>query len=133
MQMWKLDELPKKKFLTPDEEECEKHFVDTVYRVKERFGLRLQSARSKNLDLQSSYFKFMQEYLNLGHMEEITQDEVDRPKVYYTPHHPVVNKGKLRVVFSALAPAFNQLSLNKTLHTGQKLQQNIFNVLIRWH
>ena len=154
VQMWNLDQIPKKAFLTPEEEECEKHFVDTVYRVEGRFGVRLpfktkpyfpgsrqiaisslkrlQARLAKNLNLKSSYIKFMQEYLDLGHMEEIPKDEIDRSDVYYIPHHPVVNKGKLRVVFNASAPAFNHLSLNKTLHTGQKLQQNIVNVLIRW-
>ena len=116
---------------------CEYHLnLNLSFQVLDKITISslkwLQARFAKNLNLQSSYFKFMQEYLNLGHMEELTQDEVDRPKVYYTPHHPVVNKGKLRVVFNASAPAFNQLSLNKTLHTGQKLQQNIVNVITRW-
>lgn len=67
---------------------------------------RLQAHLAKNLNSQFSYFKFMQEYLHLGLMEKIQQDEIHRPDFYCIPHHSEVNKGKLIVVFNESAPAF---------------------------
>ena len=80
-----------------------------------------------------AYYNFMQEYLRLGHMEPVPDKELDKQDVYYIPHHAVFHTGKIRVVFNASMPSSNGLSLNASLYTGRKLQQNTILVLIRWH
>ena len=74
----------------------------------------------------------MREYLHLGHMELIPPDELDQADVYYIPLHAVFHNNKIRVVFNASMPVFNGLSLNVTLYTGPKLQQDIVLVSIKW-
>ena len=93
---------------------------------------RLQSRLNKNEKLKVEYDNFMKEYLHHGHMELIPQDEIEKADVYYIPHHAVFHNNKIRVIFNASIPAFNGLSLNATLLTGPKLQQDIVLVLIKW-
>lgn len=73
----------------------------------------------------------MNEYLALKHMESIPPNEIDKPDVYYIPHHAVFNRNKIRVVFNASMPSQNCLSLNSVLSSGRKLQQDIVLVLNR--
>ncbi|UYV72987.1 hypothetical protein LAZ67_10001402 [Cordylochernes scorpioides] len=81
--------------------------------------------------------EFMQEYLNLGHMEVINEIEPEQPshQVYYMPYHAVLRDQstttKLRVVFDASAKTSTGLSLNDLLYCGPKLQEDIFNILIK--
>ncbi|XP_024221799.1 uncharacterized protein LOC112212435 [Bombus impatiens] len=55
---------------------------------------------------------------------------------YYLPHHNVIKASshttKLRVVFDGSAPSTTEISLNDTLHTGPKLQEDLFCILIRF-
>ncbi|UYV63753.1 hypothetical protein LAZ67_2005511 [Cordylochernes scorpioides] len=82
--------------------------------------------------------EFMQEYLNLGHMEVINEIEPEQPshQVYYMPYHAVLRDQrtttKLRVVFDASAKTSTGLLLNDLLYYGPKLQENIFNILIKF-
>nr|CAI5834666.1 unnamed protein product [Callosobruchus analis] len=41
----------------------------------------------RNNDLKNQYHGFMQEYISLGHMSKITNDEVTNDVSYYIPHH----------------------------------------------
>ena len=145
---------PNKTFLTPDEAECENHFKETCFKIDGRFGVRLpfksppsfpgsreiatksftrlESPLSRNQDLKLAYNKFMQEYLDLQHMELVPPEEIDRDDVYYIPHHAVFHNENIRVVFNASMPSYNGQSLNDTLHSGPKLQQDIVLVLIKW-
>ncbi|UYV76911.1 K02A2.6-like, partial [Cordylochernes scorpioides] len=66
------------------------------------------------------------------------EDERDKPsdKCYYIPHHCVLREQssttKLRVVFDASCKTSNNYSLNEFLHTGPKLQHDIFNILVKF-
>lgn len=86
--------------------------------------------------LKADYNAFMQEYLDLGHMELSTRYE---PREYFIPHHPILREAslttKLRVVFDATAPSDNGVSLNDALHTGPLLLSDLWKILVRfrWH
>ncbi|UYV60969.1 hypothetical protein LAZ67_1002943 [Cordylochernes scorpioides] len=75
--------------------------------------------------------EFMQEYLNIGHMEVINEIEPEQPshQVYYKQYHAVLRDQstttKLRVVFDASAKTSTGLSLNDLLYCGPKLQEDI--------
>ncbi|XP_037931348.1 uncharacterized protein LOC119666139 [Teleopsis dalmanni] len=55
---------------------------------------------------------------------------------FYMPHQAVIRDDhsttKVRVVFDASAKTTNGKSLNEILHTGPKLQLDIFQLLIKW-
>ncbi|UYV61853.1 hypothetical protein LAZ67_1006857 [Cordylochernes scorpioides] len=92
----------------------------------------------KSPSILKQYCDFMDEYLLINHMELIPSDELDTPsgQCYYIPHHCVFKEQstttKLRVVFDASCKTSNGKSLNDFLHVGPKLQQDIFNILIRF-
>ena len=71
----------------------------------------------------------MQDYLQLGYMEPVPENDLNKQDVYYIPDHAVFHKDKIRFIFNASMTSSNGLSLND--YTGQKLQQDIVFVLIR--
>lgn len=90
----------------------------------------LERRLAKDSELYTAYRKFMDDYLNLGHMKPASV-----PGKYFIPHHAVIKreeKGlKIRVVFDASAKSTSGRSLNDCLCTGPKLQTEISDVLLR--
>lgn len=80
----------------------------------------------KDPALYTSYRKFMDDYISLGHMKPAPCQGN-----YFIPHHAVVKGDKLRVVFDASAKSTSGSSLNDCLVTGPKLQTEISEVLLR--
>lgn len=158
---WELDSLPKtENTLTPDEELCERKFLDDHYRDSTgRYTVRLpfkdntdpifKSSRdvalrrfyaierrlSRDSNLFHQYAEFMSDYIETGHMSLVPADEVGKGK-YYIPHHCVLRPDsattRLRVVFDASAKDACSRSLNDTQLTGPKLQPNIVEILLRF-
>lgn len=145
--------------MLPEDQECEQHFQNTHSRdTKGRYVVRLpfkkspqllgnsfnratrmmESLRNKfNSDVKYSeaYLKFMKEYENLQYMQLLkdANKELLHPN-FYLPHHGVWRESstttKLRVVFNGSSRTSSGVSLNEILHTGPKLQTDLFNVLI---
>ncbi|XP_029175376.1 uncharacterized protein LOC114943814 [Nylanderia fulva] len=160
VRFWETEEVPMKPSFTADEEKCEHHFRNTHARdesgryivrlpfkqfpprigdsrcIATRLYDRLEKRLSRDASLATSYNAFLQEYLDLGHMELVTGPESSHDPVVYLPHHPVVKSEslstKLRVVFNASCATSNKTSLNDHLYTGPKLQNNLMSILIRW-
>jgi len=159
---WELEELPDIVHLTAEEKSCEEHFADThgrdsTGRYIVRFPFRsprppLGSSRERamrrllqvekrfkeNPGLHEQYKAFMKEYLDLGHMVCVPDSKLDRPvgATFYLPHHPVLKESssttKLRVVFDGSAQSSSGVSLNKALMVGPKLQDDLFQILVRF-
>nr|XP_042911765.1 uncharacterized protein LOC122272315 [Parasteatoda tepidariorum] len=154
---WKLEEITEAKSYSEEEIACENHLKETFSRdstgriaVKfpfressEKLGSsrnfaihRLQRRFVKNQSLSMQYHKFMQEYLDLGHMELIPETDIDIPATssFYLPHHPVPNKigDKFRVVFDGSAKSSTGVSLNDKLMVGPQLQDDLTTLLIRF-
>ncbi|EFA02786.1 hypothetical protein TcasGA2_TC008524 [Tribolium castaneum] len=98
---------------------------------------RLQSIERrliKNPLLYEDYKAFMNEYLDLGHMQLLTNG--NSSDGYYIPHHCVIKADspstKLRVVFDASCPSSEGKSLNDSLFVGPKLQKDILTILSRF-
>lgn len=157
---WKIEEIPSKQFLTPEEEECENHFINTHSRDRSgRYVLRLpfrgnsvpelgnsfqialnryahhETRLQKKPALLSEYSGFLKEYEALGHMEKVQESDTILNAVYI-PHRPVIRDSssttRLRVVFNASSVTTNGTSLNDHLHIGHKLQREIGGVLSSW-
>ncbi|XP_049865132.1 uncharacterized protein LOC126366187 [Pectinophora gossypiella] len=155
---WNLEEVPSSNsIMTTDEEFCEEHFLKHTTRKSDgRFSVsmpirdnpetalgesykmatkryfNLEKRLNKNPELKKQYINFIQEYDSLGHLTRI-----DKPKFgYYLPHHAVIREcsetTKLRVVFDASAKTTNKKSLNDIQCVGPVVQDDLFNILIRF-
>ncbi|XP_017468190.1 PREDICTED: uncharacterized protein LOC108360428 [Rhagoletis zephyria] len=125
--LWELEEAPQKTHLTDDERYCEDFFEATHRRAPDgrfvvelplksdvplgdsrnnavRNLLRLERRFSRDENLRLRYNEFMQELIEMKHMELAPESS---NQTFYMPHHPVVKKSslttKLRVVFNASA------------------------------
>ncbi|GFX52353.1 uncharacterized protein TNCV_4323711 [Trichonephila clavipes] len=128
-ELWKLEEVPKTnaKFQIPDP--CEESFSKSVKRNNEgRYMVNLpfkenntlgeskkkkavqllyalENKFHKNKQFKDNFLNFMNEYLALGHMREISQKRDDETPNCYIPYHMVINEKstttKCRVVFNA--------------------------------
>ncbi|XP_071582573.1 uncharacterized protein, partial [Temnothorax nylanderi] len=140
------------------EQACEDHFLSTHLRDEtgryvvrlpfkgspeelgnskikaERMMRSLASKFEKDSNHAALYRKFMHEYKQLNHMERISDSTPEPSSAYYLPHHGVLREQslttKLRVVFNGSCPTSNGISLNDLLHTGAKLQTDLFDVLL---
>lgn len=156
---WETEEiLTATKTLSRDEQECENQFKATHsrdatgrYIVKlpfkdsaDKLGdskskafrqmTNLQHKFSSNESYAKLYKEFIEEYEQLNHMKRVENTQCEPEKVYYLPHHGVYREHslstKLRVVFNGSSKTTTGYSLNQILHSGAKLQLNLFNVLI---
>ncbi|EFA13176.1 hypothetical protein TcasGA2_TC010310 [Tribolium castaneum] len=97
---------------------------------------RLQSIERrliKNPLLYEDYKAFMNEYLDLGHMQLLTNG--NSSDGYYIPHHCVIkadSPSTSRVVFDASCPSSEGKSLNDSIFVGPKLQKDILTILSRF-
>lgn len=94
---------------------------------------RLISSLSKNPSKQIAYTEFMNEYRQLGHMQEVS-DNPDRG--YFLPHHAVYKESssttKTRVVFDASAATTTGVSLNDTQLVGPTVQSDLITLILRF-
>lgn len=155
---WVQEEIPEssQSQLSPEEQECEDHYVLTHSRDKEgRYVVKIplkgsvtqlgnsavraqQCLKSmirrldKNCYLSTLYHAFMKEYEDLGHM--VRAPIFSSVKEYYLPHHGVLKEDnvttKLRVVFNGSSPTTSGTSLNDLQHIGPKIQKDIADVLL---
>ncbi|XP_078032623.1 uncharacterized protein LOC144467610 [Augochlora pura] len=120
---WEIEECPIERHFSAEEEASEQSFRDNTYR-NER----------ESAELKQQYQDFIKEYLELGHMSLVKQDRVEEG--FYLPHHAVLkttsSTTKLRVVFDASAKSSNGVSLNDTLLVGSTIQDDIFQLIIRF-
>jgi len=157
---WKLEEISPSPIplLSKDEQQCEQHYKLTHSRNQEgRYIIKLPfkqsvtqlgDSRSRALRMitqlskrftndptyAQAYLEFLNEYQKLGHMKLVSGSQAEPKFFYYLPHHGVVRETssttKLRVVFNGSSRTTTGVSLNDFLHTGTKLQIDVFNVLI---
>ncbi|XP_055920468.1 uncharacterized protein LOC129952067 [Eupeodes corollae] len=103
--------------------------ISRFYSVEKRF--------QNNDDLKSQYCGFINEYLALGHMEEIPSNELKTDQnAYYLPHHAIFKDDstttKIRIVFDASARSNNSISLNDSLLVGPTIQRDLFSICLRY-
>ena len=89
----------------------------------------------KNSRVAGEYQATIQAYVEKGYLRKVPSDEPLPANVWYLPHFPVVRMDKtttkVRIVFDCAAKC-NGISLNDMIHAGPKLQQDLFNVLVRF-
>lgn len=117
--------------------------------IKEAFSeigetLPMATARFLNVEkrlqhderLKNEYIRFMNEYIEMGHMVEVLEGSIQAQKHFYLPHHSVIKASslttKVRVVFDASAKSSSGVSLNDILKCGPTVQQDLFSILVRF-
>lgn len=103
---------------------------------------QMEKRFEKNTQVKEKYVDCINEYLQLGHMKQVYTNEEDLKdkegnyQCYYMPHHAVFkqssNTTKLRVVFDASRKSQSGFSLNDKLHVGPNIQDDLFDIFIRW-
>lgn len=150
---WEIEDLPKIKFLTNEEKECERIFVNTHSRdssgryvvfmpFNEKINLLGKSKSialkqffaterrmQRNESFRTNYIEFMKEFEDLGHLTKIKETKEDG---YYTPHHGVITSDKFRVVFNASCATTTGISLNECQLVGEKLQADLAVTLMKF-
>ena len=107
---------------------------ESLTQAKRRFE-SLERRLNRDPDLKRRYSNFIDEFISLGHMEVVPQEEIDKPpnEVYYLPHHCVFKEDstttKLRVVFDGSAKTSNGISLNESLMVGPVVQNDLFTIV----
>ncbi|CAG5059136.1 unnamed protein product [Parnassius apollo] len=161
---WELesDTEPTKPLLTEEEIQCEDYYSKTTYRdVDGRFVVRLpfkpkdpsykhdtyreiaekrlnslEAKLNRNTELKNKYKEVMNEYLELQHMERVSDPQKYLETALYLPHHAVVRSDKdttkVRVVFDASCKGRYGVSLNNNLLTGPTLQADLRYIILRW-
>ncbi|XP_046615426.1 uncharacterized protein LOC124302902 [Neodiprion virginianus] len=159
--LWSIEEYQPTKHFSEEELRCEEDFVAAHHRDEHgRFTVALsfrespeQLGESKDIaikrlralnrklekqpELKKQYEAFLDEYIALGHMTEISDTEktIDKPRCYI-PHHCVVKESstttKVRVVFDASCKTTSGKSLNEILRVGPTIQQDLFAILARF-
>ncbi|XP_037033049.1 uncharacterized protein LOC119072036 [Bradysia coprophila] len=162
---WEIEEIQpdERSLMSVDELACEKFYEESHHRkstgryvvrlpfklVKESKELgysrglavssqiRMENRFEKNPVLKEKYHKFMDESVRLGHMELVSETDLQKStsECFYMPHHAVLRESSttsLRVVFNASQKSSTGVSLNELLHTGPKLQSNLFDILVRY-
>ncbi|XP_070855415.1 uncharacterized protein [Drosophila suzukii] len=122
---WELEDVNQEFHGKPEDDEVEQQFEAlTRFRGVER---RLR----KDPNLHSQYVHFMRDYLQLGHMRELSPEDIDEKPSFYLPHHSVITQ-KLRVVFDSSFKDTNGRSLNEALHIGPSILRNLFSICLRF-
>lgn len=151
---WETEELQRIKHQTSEEKYCENFFVETHQRQADgRYMIRIpirpdapqlgdsySMAKASFLNLekrlakdprQSEHFhKFMQEYIDMGHMTE-AHGPAPAHRVII-PQFPVRNAKKYRVVFDGSRKTSSGHCVNDIQMVGERLQDTLFMILIRF-
>lgn len=159
---WEIEEVRSLPKLSKADQFCEDHFMANTTRddegqfvvkvpfkdnlqnlgqsremSKKRF-LSIEKKLINNPKLHKEYSDFMDEYEQLGHMEEISESLIPEEVSYYIPHHAVVREAssttKTRVVFDAsMKTDYGKgLSLNDVQYSGPAIQNELISILLNF-
>ena len=157
---WEIEEIPPVKQWSPEEEACQKHFVDNTEIADNRFMVKLPFKDEVSLgdsleqakrrfhylerrldakpDFRVRYQKFIQEFLDMQHMEEVPEKDLFKllSDCFYLAHHCVFKEDstttKLREVFDGSAKTTTGVSINDALMVGPVVQDDLFSIVIRF-
>ncbi|XP_043063103.1 uncharacterized protein LOC122319617 [Drosophila yakuba] len=135
---WEVEDVPVKR-VRESTSICEENFVQSTKRNENGRSialaqfLRNEIRLNKDVASKKQYDSVIQEYLDLGHMHQVSPDDSNN---FYLPHHAVFKPDstttKVRVVFNASNPSSNGNSLNDILHAGPVLQSDLTIQILKW-
>jgi hypothetical protein len=160
-QFWEIESIPEPSTLTDEEQRCQHHFRrtttrdatgrfqvslpfkesppnlgDSLQRATVRFK-QLERRLARDPELRDAYAGVIQEFISMGHMEEVPACELDRPsnRVFHLCHHAVFKESTttaIRVVFDGSMATLSGQSLNDTLMLGPRNQGDLTDHIFRF-
>ena len=95
----------------------------------------LEKHLQRRPDVSEKYCQVMEANKAKGYVRKLEPGEIDDGPSWYLPHFPVVREDKettkVRIVYDSAA-RYGGVSLNDTMLPGPKLQQDVFDVLLRF-
>lgn len=89
----------------------------------------------KNPVVAKEYQSTIKAYVEKGYLQKIDPAKEEPPGAWYLPHFPIARMDKsttkVRIAFYCSAK-YDGISLDDVIHAGPKLQQDLFDVLIRF-
>ncbi|XP_065085296.1 uncharacterized protein LOC135707411 [Ochlerotatus camptorhynchus] len=158
---WEMETIPSDPVQSTEESRCEELYAATTTRdssgryvvrlpriedpkimlgesrsIADRRFLSLERRLERDPATKDSYHRFMEEYLQLGHMKKVEEPVDDHIQHCYIPHHVVFKESstttKVRVVFDASCKTSSGYSLNDTLLVGPVVQQDLYSIYLRF-
>ncbi|XP_062553177.1 uncharacterized protein LOC134218260 [Armigeres subalbatus] len=158
---WEIEDIPDGPALSVEEDRCEKHYVATTTRdpsgryivglprtdnpdlvlgssrdIADRRLMSVERRLERDPATKDAYHRFMDEYLQLGHMKKLVDPVDDDQPHCYIPHHAVFKESstttKVRVVFDASCKTSSGYSLNDTLLVGPVVQEDLLSIVLRF-
>ncbi|XP_071577737.1 uncharacterized protein [Temnothorax nylanderi] len=134
--LWQLDEVPEHAPCSEEDRCCKEIFAKTTYRDHSgRFVVSYPFASdpptfvdSRSIAFRIGYNKFMQDYLNSGHMEVIRDPFPSDGHIYYLPHHGVYKLDSTTTKFEALYVDDVVVSV-RTVEQARALQDQLLSLL----
>ena len=151
---WEVEEIPRVKPMSKENRQCVEHYDTTTYvagdgritvclpfKSQARPSNNFQTAKQKMFalerklkdhgDVKQQYRDFIKEFVDMVHLEEAPQTS---GLCYYLPHHCVFNDSTCRVRCSTRGSSKspNGYSPNDCLLLGPRLQDDVFDILIRF-
>ena len=148
---WNVEEIPRVKPIPKENRQCMENYDDGRNTVRLPFksearpwspSNNFQTAKQRLFalerklkdhdDVKQQYCDFIKELVDMGHLEQAPQMF---GLCYYLPHHCVFKDSttnKLRVMFDASSKSSNGNSLNGCLLLGPRLQDDVFDILVRF-
>ncbi|XP_058839282.1 uncharacterized protein LOC131694798 [Topomyia yanbarensis] len=119
----------------PEREELIILLGDNKYQATRRF-LSLERSLQQDLERMAMYKDFIDQYISLGHMREVSPQELEVRPQFILPHHGVLkldsSTTKLRTVFDASCKSRSGLALNDTLLPGPTIQDTLVALVLRF-
>ncbi|XP_043862250.1 uncharacterized protein LOC122756493 [Drosophila santomea] len=136
-----MDSIQPNRALLEASDPTERHFAATHKRstdgaINRFFSLERKFRRYP--ELKQQYEAFLDDYLQRGHMEQLTSAQVEESPdtCFYLPHHAVIKLDSLtticRVVFDGSGKDSSGVSLNDRLHIGPPIQRDLLGVCLRF-
>ena len=109
--------------------------------LPDNFAMALKRLRNTEARLQrdnttaSAYAEVISSYVRKGYVKKVNRESDTKKQKWYLPHFPILRPDKsttkIRIVFDASAKC-QGVSLNDAIFAGPKLQQSLFEVLLRF-
>ena len=94
-----------------------------------------KSLNAKDSFVKKEYNDTIKSYVDKGYLRKLTPEEMSATGSWYLPHFPIVKLDKsttrVRIVFDCSAK-HDGISLNDAINVGPKLQNELFDVLVRF-